>query len=116
MERAVYWDQIAVGTMVYDVNGEKLGRVILVDPQGQYLQVEKGALFIEDFSIPATAIARVTADGVHLTLSQNDMGEAHYEMLPGIGTTTVYLQPGDGAGREHQAGNRQEGVPGDTRD
>lgn len=82
MAPTVQWDQIPAGTTVFDRNDEKLGRVTYVDPQSQYLQVEKGWLFIKDFYVPVSNVTQADPDGIRLNLSKDDLEDARYDEVP----------------------------------
>lgn len=73
MDRSNPVDQIRAGDEVIAADGEAVGTVAGVHPR--YLLVEKGVLFLTDFHIPDSAIARYDADAgkVHLNV---DMDQA----------------------------------------
>ncbi len=82
--------QINDVTTVYDASGEKIGRVRASNPQGGYLDVEKGWLFPKDVYIPLNAIARSDTGGVYLTVAKDDLSADTYAQPPqagGVGTT-----------------------------
>ena len=76
------WSQITSGATVYDQSGEKLGKVVEISQEGQYLVVEKGWLFTKDFYIPAGAISQVTEDGIQLNLTKDALDNEQYDSAP----------------------------------
>jgi uncharacterized protein (TIGR02271 family) len=76
------WNQITSGMAIYDATGEKLGTLSGADAQGQYLQVQKGTLFTKDRFIPASAVSRITTDGIYLNLTKGALSAATFDQLP----------------------------------
>jgi hypothetical protein len=71
--------QLTYNMAVYDVDGNKIGRVIQYDLNAGYFQTEKGVLFMRDRYIPFSAIAYIDTSGVHLSVNKDyvkDMYEA----------------------------------------
>ena len=58
------------GMTVYGADGEKVGKVVAVDPG--YVVVEKGFFFPTDYYIPASAIANIDEDHLYLTVSKEE--------------------------------------------
>ena len=58
------------GMTVYGADGEKVGKVVAVDPA--YVVVEKGFFFPTDYYVPTSAIANATADELYLTVSKDE--------------------------------------------
>src|SRR5687767_4252024 len=58
------------GMTVYGADGEKVGKVVAVDPG--FVVVEKGFFFPTDYYIPSSAIANATEDEIYLTVSKDE--------------------------------------------
>jgi hypothetical protein len=65
--------QITDGMTVYGSGGDKVGTVRNYDPQASYLDIQKSPLFTKDFYLGWGTIAKVTADGVTLRLSNKEL-------------------------------------------
>jgi uncharacterized protein (TIGR02271 family) len=85
----MYTDQreIPLGTIVYDVAGDKIGTVSENNVQDAYLVVEKGWLFHKDFYVPLSAIGRADAGGVYLLFSTSHLEDAQFDSPPAAGAT-----------------------------
>ena len=58
------------GMTVYGADGEKVGKVVAVDPG--FVVVEKGFFFPTDYYIPTSAINSATEDELYLTVSKDE--------------------------------------------
>lgn len=80
--------QFTEGMTVFDAEGDKLGKISEVDPQQQYVTVQKGFLFPKDIYIPFDTIEHNNAEGVYITLSKQDLENERYHSIPDpIGAT-----------------------------
>jgi len=77
--------QPMVGTTVFDVAGHKLGTVIAYRAGTGYFVLEKGLIFHKDLYIPLTVIAGNYADGLHLTISKDELRNQPWDVPPGSG-------------------------------
>lgn len=84
--------QFAEGTLVYDMNGDKVGKVSALDPQGNYLVVEKGALFPHELYVPANSVASSDANGIQLNLSKSDLKDERYKTQPALSAGSALAQ------------------------
>jgi hypothetical protein len=64
---------VPAGATVYDISGEKLGKVSGGIALGEYFRLEKGLLFPHEYYVPKSAIARIDPDGVHLNVTKDDV-------------------------------------------
>jgi len=76
-------DRLAVGMVVYDVNGERLGDISQYDIPRRLLVVEKGIFNPRVLFVPFSAIASVNREelSVYLTLPRDAIVKEH-AMLP----------------------------------
>lgn len=75
--------QVAVGMIVYDVEGERIGTIDQHTVPGQYIAVQKGSLFHKDVYISFNAIQRSDINGVYLSMHRNDLDAEQYNTPPG---------------------------------
>ena len=68
------------GMTVYGADGEKVGKVVAVDPS--YVVVEKGFFFPSDYYIPASAIANIDEDHLYLTVSKEEALHQGWDQPP----------------------------------
>jgi len=73
---------VPAGATVYDVSGEKLGKVSGGIALGDYFRLEKGLLFPHEYYVPKSAIARIDVDGVHLTITKDDVKTRGWDHPP----------------------------------
>jgi len=71
------------GMTVYGSDGDKVGKVIDVDPT--YIVVEKGFFFPSDYYIPINAIADVTGDDIYLAVTKDDALNQSWDQVPVAG-------------------------------
>jgi hypothetical protein len=64
------------GLKVYDVNGDKVGRVYEYVPGSDWIVVEKGVFSPTDLYVPVTAIDYLDKDGVYLRVSKDVLTSA----------------------------------------
>ncbi len=69
-------------TLVFDVNGEKVGKVALWQEDADYFMVEKGWAFKQELYVPYNAIRSQDADGIHLSLSKGDLEHERWKAPP----------------------------------
>ncbi len=60
---------VITGTEVYDSEGSKLG--VVEEVGTEYLIVERGLLSTRQIYVPASIIARVTTDRIHLSVPKD---------------------------------------------
>jgi hypothetical protein len=58
---------------VYDVNGDKIGKVRGASASADYFTLEKGMLFPRDYYVPTSAVTRIDPDGVYLNVAKDDI-------------------------------------------
>jgi uncharacterized protein (TIGR02271 family) len=68
------------GMTVYGADGEKVGKVVAVDPA--YVVVEKGFFFPTDYYVPTSAIASATEDELYLTVSKDEALNQAWDQPP----------------------------------
>lgn len=73
---------IAAGTPVFDAHGEKIGEVTDRGMQRNALIVHKGIVFSKELYIPVSAIHGRDADGVHLSITKDEIGSSNWETPP----------------------------------
>jgi hypothetical protein len=73
---------VPAGATVYDVAGEKLGKVSGGIALGEYFRLEKGMLFPHEYYVPKSAIARIDPDGVHLNVMKDDLKHRGWDHPP----------------------------------
>lgn len=71
---------ILVGSEVYGMDGEKVGKVAEVYPS--YITVEKGFFFPTDYFIPVDAIQSAQGDHVYLTVSKDAALQSGWDRVP----------------------------------
>jgi hypothetical protein len=74
--------RLADDMTVYDVNGEKIGKVSGYTTSGSYFKLEKGLLFHHDYYVPMSAVSRIDPDGVYLTVLKDDIKDRGWENPP----------------------------------
>jgi hypothetical protein len=74
--------EVPQDAVVYDVNGEKVGKVIFSAMRDGYFVVEQGWLFSHQYFLPPTAIQARTAEGITLRLSKEDLKEEQWKQPP----------------------------------
>jgi len=67
---------------VYDVNGEKIGKVAGATTSAEYFTLEKGVLFHHDYYVPMSAVSRLDPDGVYLNVAKDDIKNRGWENPP----------------------------------
>lgn len=70
------------GTPVFDVAGEKAGKVGAQDAQSGCLIIQKGWLFPHELYVPFRFIASQDANGIYLNLSNNELKEDRWQVPP----------------------------------
>jgi hypothetical protein len=73
---------IPAGATVYDVAGEKLGKVSGGIALGEYFRLEKGLIFPHEYYVPKSVIARIDADGVHLNVAKDEVKNSGWDHQP----------------------------------
>jgi hypothetical protein len=73
---------VPAGATVYDMSGEKLGKVAAGIALDDYFRLEKGLLFPQEYYIPKSAITRIEADGVHLNVAKGDIKNRGWDHPP----------------------------------
>ena len=73
---------VPAGATVYDVAGEKLGKVSGGIALGEYFRLEKGLLFPHEYYVPKSAIARIDPDGVYLNVTKDDVKTRGWDHPP----------------------------------
>jgi hypothetical protein len=92
-------EEIPQDTPVYDVNGEKVGNVIISTMQDGYFVVEKGVIFTQELYIPAVAVLGRDAHSVRLRLSKDELKDERWKQPPSSGDVaapSTAVQPGSG--------------------
>ena len=74
--------QILEGTLVFDVNGDKVGEVSDRGLQRNALIVHKGLIFPKDLYVPLSAIRGRNADGVFLNVAKGDINSQNWDQPP----------------------------------
>lgn len=90
--------QVAQGTPVYDVNGDKVGTVADLDQANNAMVIQKGLFFPKDIQVPLSTVARSDADGVYLSVTKDDVsngnfassGASGYDTDRGVDTQAPY--------------------------
>ena len=80
---------VPAGATVYDVSGEKLGKVSGGIALGDYFRLEKGLIFPHEYYVPKSAIARIDADGVHLNVTKDDVKTSGWDQRPTESVATL---------------------------
>jgi hypothetical protein len=73
---------IPAGATVYDVAGEKVGKVSGGIALGEYFRLEKGLIFPHEYYVPKSAIVRIDADGVHLNVAKDEVKNSGWDHRP----------------------------------
>jgi len=73
---------VPAGATVYDVSGEKLGKVSGGIALGDYFRLEKGLIFPHEYYVPKSAISRIDADGVYLNVTKDDVKTSGWDQRP----------------------------------
>ena len=74
--------RLADDMTVYDVNGEKIGKVSGYTTSSNYFKLEKGLLFHHDYYVPMSAVSRIDPDGVYLKVLKDDIKDRGWENPP----------------------------------
>jgi uncharacterized protein (TIGR02271 family) len=77
---------IPEGTEVFAADGDKVGKVVAVDPA--YLVVEKGWLFPTDYYVPRNAIGSYDGDKAYLTVTKDQALSQSWDAAPGMAAAT----------------------------
>jgi len=85
--------QVREGATVYAADGDKVGKVVAVDPN--YIVVEKGLFFPTDYYVPTSAIASATEDDLYLTVSKDEALNSGWNGRPGEATWRSTAKPSD---------------------
>jgi hypothetical protein len=75
-----FQQMLVPGTMVYDVDGKKIGSV--VETSGSYVLVEKGFFLPKDYSIPISAIAEYDDNGLYLAITKDEVKSQNWDQEP----------------------------------
>jgi hypothetical protein len=73
---------VPAGATVYDVSGEKLGKVSGGIALGEYFRLEKGLIFPHEYYVPKSAVARIDANGVYLTVTKDEVKNSGWDQRP----------------------------------
>ncbi len=73
---------IPAGAIVFDVSGEKLGKVAGGIALQECFRLERGVLFHHDYYISKSAIARIDAAGVHLNVTHDEIKTSGWDHPP----------------------------------
>ena len=73
---------IPAGATVYDMSGEKLGKVSGGIALGDYFRLEKGLIFPHEYYVPKSVISRIDPDGVYLNVSKDDVKNSGWDQRP----------------------------------
>jgi hypothetical protein len=86
---------IPAGATVYDMSGEKLGKVSGGIALGDYFRLEKGLIFPHEYYVPKSAISRIDPDGVYLNVSKDDVKNSGWDQRPTESVETLghYEEP-----------------------
>jgi osmotically-inducible protein OsmY len=80
------------GLKVYDINGEKVGRVYDYVPGSDWIVVEKGIFSSQDLYVPVTAIGYIDGDGIYLRVSK-DVLKTAFMVKPATVNVNVAASP-----------------------
>ncbi len=83
--------QIVEGLTVFDAAGEKVGTVGEQDAQGGYFVVQKAWLFPKAIYVPFTAVSRVDATGVYISVSKDAINAGQWDSPPDATTTATTM-------------------------
>jgi uncharacterized protein (TIGR02271 family) len=86
MESTVEQWNIPEGTEVIAADGDKVGKVVAVDPA--YVVVEKGFFFPTDYYIPTSAIANYDGDKVYLAVTKDEALNQGWDQQPTADSTS----------------------------
>ncbi len=89
MNQPLTADRFSAGDDVYSSDGEKIGTVAAVHMD--HLLVEKGLLFVTDYHVPLSAVARYddeTGD-IHLGLTKDEALSSGWDDLPADDETAL---------------------------
>ncbi|HEU5369890.1 MAG TPA: hypothetical protein VFU69_15565 [Ktedonobacterales bacterium] len=75
-------EEIPQDTPVYDVNGEKVGNVVVSTMRDGYFVIEKGVIFTQELYIPAVAVLGRDAHSVRLRLSKDELKDERWKQPP----------------------------------
>lgn len=73
---------VSAGNDVISADGEKLGTVAAI--RESHLLVEKGLLFVDDYHVPTSAVARYDADAgqIHLSVTRDEALASGWDQHP----------------------------------
>jgi hypothetical protein len=74
--------EIPLGTIVYDAQGEKVGKVTFSTLHTGYFVVEKGGLFSHELYLPPTTIQARGEDVLHLNLTKDELKQDQWKEPP----------------------------------
>jgi len=74
--------RLADDMTVYDMNGEKIGKVTGATTSADYFTLEKGLLFHHDYYVPMSAVSRLDPDGVYLKVAKDDIKNRGWDNPP----------------------------------
>jgi hypothetical protein len=80
---------VPAGATVYDVSGQKLGKVAGGIAQREYFYLERGLLFHHDYYVPKSALARIDATGVHLNVTLDELKTSGWDHPPSGSVETL---------------------------
>ncbi len=111
-------EEIPQDTPVYDVNGEKVGNVVVSTMQDGYFVIEKGVIFTQELYIPAVAVLGRDAHSVRLRLSKDELKDDRWKQPPSsvdIAAPTnvppTAAQPGQNLGQASNMIPQEQGTP-----
>lgn len=91
---------LAIGTIVYDVNGDKVGEVSVSALRDGYFVVKQGWLFTHELYLPVTAIAKQDTMWVGLNLTKEELKDDRWKQPPSDDvlshTAQPFIQPSPG--------------------
>jgi hypothetical protein len=90
---------IPPGASVYDVAGEKLGKVRGVIALGERFRLTMGVLVPHEYYVPKSAIIRMDSSGIHLDVTKDEVKNSGWDHQP---TESTGALSGQQANREEQ--------------
>jgi hypothetical protein len=85
--------EIPLGTIVYDVEGEKVGKVTFSALHTGYFMVERGWLMTYEIYLPPTTIMTRNTDGIKLRLSKEELKQSQWKHPPSRQLTDTATPP-----------------------
>jgi hypothetical protein len=73
---------VPAGATVYDMSGEKLGKVAGGIALWDYFRLEQGLLVHHEHYVPKSAIARIDPDGAHLNITKDGVKASGWDHPP----------------------------------